>query len=303
MGLVFIAVGTGQIQTALMLLLTYALAMALLVMSTGGIILNNISQDLRHYGGLWSRRPISGLSYLIGAISLIALPPLGGFWALAKMVNDLWGTHPELAVVVMAVEAFTAFSLTREFCLIFGGEVKPMTVRSPEGLWALVLPMTILAGFALHIPLIMAQWDLIPAWDSLDLNVTVGLVGATVLGAFTSALIYLTNLVNKPVELKPKFVQDFFAYDMYTAQLYRITVIFAVDIVSRIIDWLDRYLVDGIVNLVGLLTMFGGQTLRYNTSGQTNFYALSIVLGVSLFVFLISLPFLTTSGMVMRLPF
>ncbi len=292
MGLVFIAVGTEQIQTALMLLLTYAVAMSLLIMSIGGVILNTITQDLRQYGGLWSRRPISGLSYLVGAASLVALPPLGGFWALSRMANNLWDNHPGLFAVLIIVEMLTAFSITREFCLVFGGQPKPMMVRSPEGLWALVLPMTVLAGFALHLPLILAQWDLLPNWQSLNVGGTLTLVSATVFGSAASALIYLTNIWRKPIILKPKFIQDFFAYDLYTAQIYRVTIVFAVGVVSQIIDWLDRYLVDGAVNLVGFVTVLSGQSLRYNNTGQTQFYALSIVLGVTLLVLLFCSPFL-----------
>ncbi|MEQ8956945.1 MAG: proton-conducting transporter membrane subunit, partial [Coleofasciculus sp. C2-GNP5-27] len=56
LGLVFIAVGTGQIQTALLLLLTYAAAMGLLVMSTGTVIWNSITQDVTQLGGLWAKR-------------------------------------------------------------------------------------------------------------------------------------------------------------------------------------------------------------------------------------------------------
>jgi NAD(P)H-quinone oxidoreductase subunit 5 len=74
MGLVFIAVGTQQDETALRLLFTYAIAMSLLVMSIGGVVLNTITQDLTQYGGLWSRRPISGICYLVGAASLVAFP-------------------------------------------------------------------------------------------------------------------------------------------------------------------------------------------------------------------------------------
>lgn len=44
LGLVFIAVGVGQVETALLLVFTYALAMALLVMGVGGVIWNNISR-------------------------------------------------------------------------------------------------------------------------------------------------------------------------------------------------------------------------------------------------------------------
>ena len=89
MGLIFIAVGTGHTQAALTLLLTYAVAMALLVMVVGGIIWNTVTQDLTQYGGLWSRRPVSGICYLVGCVSLVALPPFGGFWALGELLYHL----------------------------------------------------------------------------------------------------------------------------------------------------------------------------------------------------------------------
>jgi NAD(P)H-quinone oxidoreductase subunit 5 len=155
MGLIFIAVGTGQTDTALQLILTYTLAMSILVMCVGGIIWNNVTQDLTQYGGLWSRRPISGLSYLVGIASLIALPPFGNFWPWLKLTESLVDKNPILVGVLLLVNALTAFNVTREFCLIFGGKPKPMTVRSPEALWLLVVPMLITVGFALHLPLIL----------------------------------------------------------------------------------------------------------------------------------------------------
>ena len=94
MGLVFIAVGTGQTEAALLLILSHALAQGLLVMSTGSIVLNSITQDLTQLGGLWSRRPISGLCCLVGVAGLVGLPPLGGFWALLKLADGLWVTQP-----------------------------------------------------------------------------------------------------------------------------------------------------------------------------------------------------------------
>lgn len=50
MGLIFVAVGTGHVQQAYQLLLTYAPAMALLVMALGMVIWNSITQDLRSLG-------------------------------------------------------------------------------------------------------------------------------------------------------------------------------------------------------------------------------------------------------------
>jgi NAD(P)H-quinone oxidoreductase subunit 5 len=283
MGLVFIAVGTGESETALMLLLTYAIAMALLVTSTGGFVLNNISQDLTHYGGLWSRRPISGLCYIIGAASMVAVPPLGNFWPLVQTIDWLWPERPALVGVVALVNALTAFSLTRVFCLVFCGKPTPITQRSPEGLWALVLPMMVLAGFALHMPLILLQWNLLPDWQIANQGIATLLLWSSILGIALGAFIYLNDKVEKPVRFGSKAIQDFFAYDFYTAKLYRVTIVFAVGLVSKIVYWIDRYLVDGVVNLVGLATMVGGQGLKYNVSGQTQFYMLSILLGLTLF--------------------
>ncbi|MDY6937302.1 MAG: NAD(P)H-quinone oxidoreductase subunit F [Cyanobacteriota bacterium] len=295
MGLTFVAIGTGQTHTALILLFTYTIAMALMVMSTGGIVLNNISQNLTHYGGLWSRRPISGICLLVGAGSLVALPPLGGFWALAQMADFLWKSNLWLFGVLLAVNGLCAFSVTRLFGLMFAGKPNAMTVRSPEGLWLLVLPMMVLMGLALHVPLLLLQWQLLPDPSSFDRTVIFPLVFLTIDGLALGGLIYFNPNWQKPVRFGPKFLQDFFAYDLYTAQIYKVTIVFVVGIVSRAVYWFDRFIVDGAVNLVGLATVLGGQTLRYNISGQAQFYVLSILLGVSLFLFAIIAPLLNFS--------
>ena len=284
MGLVFIAVGTQQDATALKLLLTYTVAMSLLVMSVGGVVLNNITQNLTQYGGLWSRRPISGLCFLVGLASLVGFPPLGCFWILTEMADHLWSTYPILVGVMLLVNGLTAFSLTREFSLIFGGKPKQMTVRSPEGLWALVLPMMVTMGFALHVPILLYQWQLLPIWQALNVTVAGSFTITSLIGVGTAAYLYLNDDIPKPIQLPSKALQDFFAYDLYTEKFYRNTIVFVVGLVSQLIYWFDHYLVDGVINLVGLAAIFGGETLKYNASGQTQFYFLSIFLGVILFV-------------------
>jgi NAD(P)H-quinone oxidoreductase subunit 5 len=70
MGLVFVAVGSEHPEAALLLVLTYAFGMGVLVMATGSVILNIITQDLTQMGGLWSRRPITGTAFVVGAFAL-----------------------------------------------------------------------------------------------------------------------------------------------------------------------------------------------------------------------------------------
>jgi len=280
MGIVFIAVGAGESNAALLVVFSHAVAMAALVASIGSVVLNNITQDLTQLGGLWSRRPVTGLSFVAGALGLVALPPLGGFWAMLALVTGLWERAPGLVGLLLLINALAAFSITRTFGLVFAGSIKPMTVRSPENLWAVTLPMTMLAGFVLHVPMILSSLDLLPDWVDLNKDMALLLTWSSIFGISLGAVVYIGNFVQKPVTLPWKPLQDLFAYDFYTPKLYRSSVVGSVDVISRITDWLDRYVVDGLVNFVGISSIFGGEALKYGNSGQTQFYALTIAIGL-----------------------
>ena len=282
MGLVFIAVGTQHTEAALLLVLTHAVAIALLVMSVGSIIWNSITQDLTQLGGLWSRRPVSGLAFLVGTAGLIAFPPFGSFWALLQLADDLWATQPWLVGLILIVNGLTAFSLVRVFSRIFGGQPQPMAQRSPEVHWPMVLPMMILLGFVLHVPIVLQSLSLLPVWGEMNKDVVLLLLWSSIFGCSLGAIVYLGKAIPKPVQFPWKPLQDLLSYDFYTAQIYRVSIVFGVNLVSRLTSWFDRYVVDGFINFLGIATLFGGQGLKYSTSGQTQSYALTIVVGVVL---------------------
>ena len=290
MGLVFIAVGVQQDEAALSLVLSNAMSAALLVMSTGGIIWNSITQDVTQLGGLWTRRPISAIAFIVGSLGLIGFPPLGGFWALIELADGLWETQPWLVGVLIAVNALTAVSLTREFVLIFGGKTRQMAQRSPEAHWPMILPMVILLGFNLHLPLVLQSLSLLPDWVTLNKDVALLLILSSIFGCSITGVIYLGN-IPKPIRLPWQGLQDLLAYDFYTPKLYRMTIIFGVAKISQLADMIDRFVVDGIVNLVGLFSLLGGESLKYSTSGQTQFYALTVLLGVSILGMWVAWPF------------
>ncbi|MBN3951394.1 MAG: NAD(P)H-quinone oxidoreductase subunit F [Nostoc sp. NMS7] len=290
MGLVFIAVGVQQSETALLLVLTHAISAALLVMSTGGIIWNSITQDVTQLGGLWTRRPISAIAFIVGTLGLIGFPPLGSFWALMELADGLWETQPWLVGVVVAVNTLTAVSLTREFGLIFGGKATQMSQRSPEAHWPMILPMIILLGVSLHLPLVLQSLSILPDWTSLNKDVALLLISSSIFGCSITGMIYLGN-IPKPIRLPWQGLQDLFAYDFYTPKLYRMTIIFSVAKISQLADMIDRFVVDGIVNLVGLFSLLGGESLKYSTSGQTQFYAFTVLLGVGVLGMWVTWPF------------
>ena len=287
MGLIFIAVGSGETHSAYILIFSHALAIALLLMSVGSIISNNVSQDLRLLGGLWSRRPVSGLCFLVGAIGLIGLPPLGGFWAMVDLISHLWDKNPALAELILVINGLIAFSLMRVFGLIWGGQPKQMTERSVEPLWLIVLPMTIMAGIVLHVPQMLTAWGIITDWNLLFSPNALLLFSSSVAGLATGGYLYLNQQVPKPVILPWQSLQSFFANDFYTPKLYKVTIVGLVDGVSKGMYWFDRFFVDGVGNFFGLATLFSGQNLRYSTFGQLQLYTLTIMVGIGVLLLLL----------------
>lgn len=289
MGLMFVAVGAHFPNTALTLALTYAFGMATLVMGCGSIILNVISQNLAQMGGLGRRRPVTALAVMVGAFGLVALPPFGGFWSMLSLVSGLWqGQQGLLVGIILVVNGLAAFSLARLFGLMFAGPSQQMTIRAPEPLWLVVIPMTLGLGFTLHLPLIMAQLQLLPTWAALSKDMALLLTWSSMLGFAIGILLYVNRFLEQPAQMIYRPIQNLLAYDFYTPKFYRNTFVLGVDLLSRLTDWLDRYVVDGVVNGVGLASLFGGETLKYGNTGRLQFYILTIAGGVALIAVIVS---------------
>ena len=291
MGLVFIAVGLRQVDIAFLLLFSHAIAKALLFMSAGSVILATNNQNVSEMGGLWSRMPATGLSFVVGAAGLVALTPLGIFWTYQRWFSGTWEVDWWLLLIVMFVNVFSAINLTRLFRVIFAGKPQIKTRRAPEAPWQMSVPMVSLAIVTLVAPLAPIQW---PLWLSPNTPLILEqpapvtqyamplLIASGVLGCIIGSAIKVRRAWSRSSNFTFRFFQDLFAYDFYIDKLYEVTVIAAVSTLSKITSWIDRYIVDGAVNLVSLATIFSSNALKYNTTGQSQFYIATIVIAVGL---------------------
>lgn len=119
----------GAIAAATMYLVNHALAKSMLFLTAGGIIHEKRTRDLRQMGGLITVLPLFSAAFLIGAMSIAGLPPMGGFvskFALfqSAVSGEFW--WPLMIAVFMAV--ITIFYMFRTWIAIFWGES-----RSQEG--------------------------------------------------------------------------------------------------------------------------------------------------------------------------
>lgn len=294
MGLVFLAVGMQQGGVALMLLFTHAMAKALLFMSSGSVIFITNTQDLTEMGGLWSRMPATTTAFVVGAAGMITLLPLGCFWSMLGWADGLAFVTPWMVGILVIVNGLTALNLTRLFRLIFWGEPQQKTRRAPEVGWQMAFPMVALTIVTLLLPLMLQQWYLLPDWESINWGIVAILLSSSILGVGIGANIYLHKAWSRSRVLAWRLLQDLLGYDFYIDRIYRVTVVSAVGILSKISAWSDRYLVDGLINLVGFATMFGGQSLKYSVSGRSQGYMLTIIVGISVLSFLISWSFMAS---------
>ena len=291
MGLVFIAVGLRQVDIAFLLLFSHAIAKALLFMSAGSVILTTSNQNVTEMGGLWSRMPATSLSFLAGSAGLIGFAPLGMFWTYRRWFGGSWDVDWWLLLTVIFVNVFSAINLTRLFRVIFLGKPQIKTRRAPEAPWQMSVPMVALAIVTLITPFAPIQW---PLWLSPNAPLALGqpelvnqyavplLIASGALGCLIGSTIKVRKAWARSSNLTVRFFQDLLAYDFYVDKLYEVTIIAAVSGVAKFTSWIDRYIVDGAVNFVSLATIFSSNALKYNASGQSQFYITTIVLGIGI---------------------
>ncbi len=275
LGLVFIAVGLQQQELAFLLLFAHGVAKALLFMSTGAIILTTASQNITEMGGIWRRLPVTTTSFVIGALGLMGLFPLGIFWVFCRWFTTMPGW---VLGLILVVNFLSGLNLTRVFRLVFLGTTQPKTRRTPEVAWPMAVPMVAMIVITLLTPFLLKAWQVPLVWGQGGNVVLLMITG--VLGCAVGGTLGLQRRGLRSIQPLWRFSQDFLAYDFYMERVYEATVVQWVRQISRITAWLDRYVVDGLVNLVGVSTIFSGQLLKYSASGKSQIYLLTILMGV-----------------------
>jgi len=101
MGYILFGLTTGSVMGltgGLFHVVNHALSKALLFMSAGILMHQTGTRDLREYGGLASKMPMTALASVIGALTLAGTPPLSGF--LSESMMFAGGINPKQPILV-----------------------------------------------------------------------------------------------------------------------------------------------------------------------------------------------------------
>jgi NADH:ubiquinone oxidoreductase subunit 5 (subunit L)/multisubunit Na+/H+ antiporter MnhA subunit len=133
----------------------------------------------------------------------------------------------------------------------------------------------------------LAGWGDFLTWTEAQLRTVTVMCGlllllSTLLGGGLSALFYLRPhpLAQLPAALGG--LQYWLAHDMQTERFYHRTVVALVLLLARLSSWSELRLVDGFSGGTGEAAMAGARRLSFTTSGRSQAYALTLVLGVLL---------------------
>ncbi len=184
LGVIFLATGHPAIGVlglvaALYHTLNHALFKSLLFLGAGAILHAANERDLERMGGLLRRMPWTGLFFLVGCISISALPPFNGFvseWLTFQTALQAWmldgGVLRSLIPITAAMLALTGALAAACFVKVYGvaflGQARSRRVRrarpTPLGMRAAQAALALLCLLAGVFPTTVLLWlDAVPA--------------------------------------------------------------------------------------------------------------------------------------------
>ncbi len=279
LGYMMAAVGAAAPHAGFFHLLTHGVFKALLFLAAGAVIHAVGTNDIRRMGGLFRAQPQTGVVFLIGTLALAGVWPLSGFFSKEAVLAAVWegrlvGPFLMLALTVL----LTAVYMFRVVFIAFFGPARaegrphaaPALMAGP--LWILAI-LTVASGAWFAVA--GAEGHHPPGWLT---TLSLALAGAGILLALVTFQLRLVDPGTLSRALTPF---DFMArrrygIDALYAGVYRWIILGF----SRLIGWIDRYLVDGVLNVLSASTLRAGDRLRQIQSGQAQDYVYGVAFGL-----------------------
>ena len=286
LGYMMTAIGAGFASAGFFHLLTHGVFKALLFLGAGAVIHAVGTNDITHMGHLARRMPQTMAVFLIGTLSLAGLPLFGGFLSKEQILTAVWEGGMTGPFVFLLIAAFlTAFYMFRVVFLTFFGSREADAAghggHAPhDAPWSMSLPLWILAlasmaigiYFTIHHPETAIEG---PGWLApLATGAAVAGVGLA-WAAFQRSIVDAEALARAAGPLRTAAAHGFWVDDAFVA-VYR-GVLMAL---AAIVGWIDRYIVDGVLNVVSAWTVSGGNILRRMQTGKVQDYVLAVAAGV-----------------------
>ena len=299
-GYMILATGLGPIgyAFAIMHLLTHGFFKASMFLGAGSVMHGmNDEVNMRRYGGLGKVMPITAITFGLGYLAIIGVPPFAGFYSKDKIIETAFNAGGTRGLVLggaaLLGAAITAFYMTRVVVLTFSGKKRwddqAHPHESPSLMW---IPMVLLSVGSVASGYLLSKGSALVHWLAPVVNPTSAeggkelmrpivvselALGVVILGVFTAIVKYGKNV---PVEAPHGSVLTRFARrDLGQDDFNHRVLVLPGQAITKGLVAMDFSFIDGVVRAVGWVLSYFSQSLKKVQNGYVRSYALLMTAG------------------------
>jgi NADH-quinone oxidoreductase subunit L len=301
-GYMILASGLGPAgyAFAIMHLLTHGFFKAGMFLGAGSVMHGmNDEVNMRRYGGLRKLMPITFITFGLGYLAIIGVPPFAGFYSKDMIIETALNAGGAKGIILGSVAligaAITAFYMTRVMILTFTSpkrwDENQHPHESPILMW---LPMVILSigsvisGFLLYRGEALKHW-LEPLFEEhgehtelLPPIVVSGL--ALLMVALGVALAVVKYQLSEVDAVAPTNVNEFTHFarrDLFQDEINEVLFMRPGQVITSALVKVDKSVIDGAVHGIGKMALGSSSYLRKSQTGFVRSYAVLILIGAA----------------------
>jgi NADH-quinone oxidoreductase subunit L len=285
----FMAAGMRAYAVAMFMLVAHAFYKALMFLGAGSVMHGTHElTDMKQMGGLIRRMPLTGWTFVIGAVSLAGVPFLAGFYAKDEILEIASSTgRPWVYVLGVLGALISALYIGRLIFLTFFGRARSEAAEhAHESPPVMTLPLLVLAVGAVAGGLLNTNPDgrvaqlLEPGIGTNAVIAIAVLIAAA--GLYVTWFVYASGTIDW-LALRVRFapLHRLFANGWYLDTYYSAILVTPGKALAAFSAYVfDSRFLDGIVNGIGGLVHGAANAGRKVQTGFVRNYALALLMGV-----------------------
>jgi NADH-quinone oxidoreductase subunit L len=271
-------------------LFTHAFFKSLLFLGAGAVIHLVHSNDMKDMGGLRKYMPITHISFLIACLAIAGVPPFAGFFSKEEILLAAYNSSMIVYVIALLTSGLTAFYMFRLYFSIFWNKESEVHNHHGEGTFSMKLPLIILAactlaaGFIPFGEFVSADGKALESHFHLSFSIAPVVLG---LAGILIAMLMYKKENNKPQQVAAALGGLYKAASkkFYIDELYLfITKKVIFNFIGRPAAWIDRNIVDGLMNGIATGTGKISSLIKNLQSGKIQNYTLYFFGGLAAFL-------------------
>lgn len=297
-GYMVLAAGLGPIGYvfAILHLITHGFFKAVMFLGAGSVMhATNDNVDMRRYGGLSKVMMFTTVTFFIGYLAIIGVPPFAGFYSKDHIIEAALSHSWWAGAAVLFGAGLTAFYMTRIVVMTFFSKPRWQDdVHPHESPLSMTLPMVVLSigaatlGIGLTYNHSFEHW-LEPVTGFVEPEPpfsiqTITIITLSVVAIGVLAAIWQYRKVAKVAPLKVSLLVAAARKDLYGDVMNETLLMRPGQILTRFLNMFDKSVIDGFVNGLGSFTSGVSSRLRRSETGYVRSYAMTIVLSTAILV-------------------